>query len=55
MNSPMENPWAGIVGPETDRDIAIFIETSTDSIPDNWVVEIVFVTFSSLDNPELVL
>jgi hypothetical protein len=55
VNVPVENPWARIVGLETDRQITILNDTSTNSIPDNGVVRIGVVTIRTFDNPELML
>lgn len=51
----MENPWTRIVSPETNGDVVAFVDTSTDSISDNRVVEVVFAAIGALNNPELML
>jgi hypothetical protein len=53
--SPVENPGSQVVSPETDGQITSVIETCTNSIPDNGVVEIIDVTVHTFDNPELML
>jgi hypothetical protein len=53
--SPVKNPWARIVSPETERQITVLIETSTGSIPQNGVLEIIDVALRTFDDPEPVL
>jgi hypothetical protein len=54
INVAVEEPRAGIIGDETNRDIILSSVTNTHDIPNNRVVEVVGRVTSAADHIEVV-
>lgn len=51
----MEDPWARIISPETDRNEIALCVTSVDGISDDRVVQVFYTTIRAPDDMEAVL